>query len=346
MKLAKLDAMNLETAAAELSWKNFRMKQVQHARETELVTSWDAITTLAKNDRDFLNEHVPFDILQEEKKETSSDKTAVKWLLTAANGESIETVLLLHTGGKKKWGTVCVSSQIGCAMACQFCATGQMKLTRNLTTDEILDQFLIAKREAAKRGIVGNLNVVFMGMGEPCLNLPAVIPTIKTLTDPNRHGLAASRITVSSSGIVPGMADLRAAALGISFALSLHAPNDQLRTRLMPINKQFPLAEVLAEIKKWQHGGAEVLIEYILIAGVNDQPEHAHELIEILHGQRVKVNLIPLNPIPDTDLQRPARDAMMHFLYELESAGMRAMLRHTKGDDIAAACGQLKTKSA
>jgi len=337
--------MTIDAAAAELAWKPFRLTQVQRARETELLTSWDAITTLSKSDRDFLNEHVPFDTLQETKKEMSADKTAIKWLLSAADGESIETVLLMHAGEKKKWGTVCVSSQIGCAMACTFCATGQMKLTRNLHADEILDQFLIAKREAAKRGIVGNLNVVFMGMGEPCLNLPAVIPAIQTLIDPHRHGLGPSRITVSSSGIVPGMAELRKAQLGISFALSLHAPHDQLRSRLMPINEQFPLDAVLAEIKKWQHGGAEVLIEYILIDGVNDQLEHARELAKILHGQRVKVNLIPLNPIPDSDLQKPDRENMNNFLKELMSLGLRAMLRHTKGDDIAAACGQLKIKS-
>jgi 23S rRNA (adenine2503-C2)-methyltransferase len=336
--------MTLEEAAKTLGWKPFRLKQVWHARENELKTNWGDITPIPKSERDWLSAHVPFDSLKILKTKTSEEGSAVKWLLEAGDRQQIETVLLIHTGDQKTWGTVCVSSQVGCPMRCTFCATGQMGLVRDLTTDEILDQFLIARREADSRGLVGHLNVVFMGMGEPLLNLDSVIPAIKILTDPKRHGLSPSRVTVSTSGIVPGLEKLDAQELEIGLALSLHAPTDALRSTLMPANTAYPLASVMAELRKWEKRGTEILYEYILIDHVNDRTEDAEALAKLLKGRNAKVNLIPLNPVPSSPFKRPSNNRMHAFLAMLEKAGIEATLRHTKGDDIKAACGQLKTE--
>jgi len=338
--------VNLEKAAKTLGWKPFRLKQVWHARENELKTSWSELTNLPKTEREFLSEQVPFDSLSIVVSQTSEEGAAIKWLLKAQDGHLIETVLLIHSGDKKAWGTVCVSSQVGCPMRCAFCATGQMGLTRNLTSDEILDQFLIAKREAKSRGITGNLNVVFMGMGEPLLNLESVIPAIKVLIDPKRHGLSPSRVTVSTSGILPGLEKLRAEKLGIGLALSLHAPTDELRSKLMPANTAYPLAGLMAHLRKWEKEGVEILYEYILIEEVNDRIEDAEALAKLLKGRNAKVNLIPLNPVPNSALKRPSKNRMHRFLEIMEKAGIAVTLRHTKGDDIQAACGQLKTKNS
>jgi len=334
--------MTLGEAAKTLGWKPFRLKQVWHARENELKTSWADLTNLSKSEREWLSANVPFDSFSVVTTQTSEEGAAVKWLLKAVDGHLIETVLLIHTSALKTWGTVCVSCQVGCPMRCAFCATGQMGLTRNLTADEILDQFVIAKREAKIRGISGNLNVVFMGMGEPLLNLENVVPAIKTMIDPKRHGLSPSRITVSTSGILPGLEKLHSEKLGVGLALSLHAPTDELRSKLMPANSAYPLASVMAHLRKWEKEGVEVLYEYVLIDNVNDRIEDAEALAELLKGRNAKVNLIPLNPVPNSTLKRPSKNRMHHFLEILEGAGIPATLRHTKGDDIKAACGQLK----
>jgi len=336
--------MTIDEAAKTRGWKPFRLKQAWHARERELKAAWSGISPLPKEERDWLESHVPFDSLKILRAQSSDDGTAIKWLLKAGDGQRIETVLLLHSGDQKTWGTVCVSSQVGCPMRCAFCATGQMGLVRNLTTDEILDQFLIAKREASRRGLVGNLNVVFMGMGEPLLNLEAVIPAIRILIEPTRHGLSPTRVTVSTSGILPGLEKLHAEKLGIGLALSLHAPTDELRSKLMPANTAYPLATVMAHLKKWEKRGTEILYEYILIDGVNDRPEDAEALVRLLREHDAKVNLIPLNPVPNSTLKRPSKARMHRFLDILEKADIAATLRHTKGDDIQAACGQLKTE--
>lgn len=336
--------MTLTEAATTLGWKPFRLRQVQHAREIELVASWDDITTLPAADRAFLNEHVPFDVVSIVKASRADDDSAVKFLLRGMDGATFEMVVLIHRGEKRTWATVCVSSQIGCPVKCRFCATGQMTFARNLSADEIVNQFLIAKREAKKRGIDRELNVVFMGMGEPLLNLDAVIPAIRTLLDPQRFGLAHTRITVSTSGIVPGLRALYAEKLGIGLALSLHAPTDELRTKLMPINEHFPLPDVMAALEPFERDGTEILYEYILIAGMTDTPACIDALTALLRARSGKLNLIPLNPVTGTDFRRPELAWMRTFRNRLEQNGLTVTLRHTKGDDIAAACGQLKTE--
>lgn len=336
--------MTLADAAAELRWPAFRLKQIQHAREIELQRSWDSLTNLSKSDRDYLAANVPFDSIEEVRRTESKERTAIKFLFRALDGATFETVLLIHSGVGRRWGTVCVSSQVGCPVGCKFCATGQMQLKRNLTSEEIVDQFIVAKRVARERNITGNLNIVFMGMGEPLLNADAVIAAIQTLTDPKRLGLAPSRITVSTSGIIPGLKKLFDAKLGIGLALSLHAPNDEIRSQLMPINKVYKLEKVLEALLPWEYAGTEVLHEYVLIDGRNDSDENARELAALLRHRHAKLNLIPLNPVPGTGLARPPIERMRAFLRIVSDAGIRATLRHTKGDDIAAACGQLKTK--
>lgn len=319
------------------------MQQIFHAREIELKKSWDEITTLAKSDREWLTKNLPFDSLTIKKTTTSSDNSAIKWLLNTTDNDQIETVLLIHTGQKKNWGTICISSQIGCPVGCLFCATGQMGFKRNLTTEEILDQFLIAKRETHRRSIT-DLNIVFMGMGEPLLNIENVLSAIEIFTNPKHYALSPTRITISTSGIIPGLKKLFNANLKISLALSLHAPTEELREKIMPINKIYPLTEILAELKKWEQRGAEILYEYVLIDQVNDSLADAKKLAELLQGRKAKINLIPLNPIENSSFKKPSNNRLHAFLDTLKKAGINNVtFRHTKGDEIQAACGQLKS---
>lgn len=344
--MIELQKERFEKYATERDWPKYRLTQIHHAREEELVSSWGEISTLKKEDREWLEEQELFDLLSTKSRVISEDKTAIKWLHETSDKKLIESVLLVHSTPVKRWATVCLSSQVGCPMQCQFCATGKMGFDRNLTVDEILDQFLIAKREAKKLGLTGNLNVVFMGMGEPLLNLEAVIAAVQILMDPKRHGFSPQRITISTCGIISGLNALRECCPKIHLAISLHAPEHSLRTSLMPVNKAHPLDDLMEAIRPWEALGCQVLYEYILIDRVNDSAEHAHLLAKLLRDRNGKVNLIPLNPLPEDKkgalpLFRSPVKRMKAFLEILLQHKIPSTLRHTKGDDIQAACGQL-----
>jgi 23S rRNA (adenine2503-C2)-methyltransferase len=268
---------------------------------------------------------------------TSTDGT-VKHLWRLADGELIESVLI--PSGERI--TLCMSSQAGCAMACVFCATGWSGYRRQLTAGEIVAQFRGARRWVAEQGKGAITNVVFMGMGEPLAN-PAVMPALTLLN--GAYGLGARRITVSTVGIVPGILQLAERGEQFRLAVSLHAPTSQLRAQLVPIEKKYPLPELLQALRTFDAaGGRRITFEYVLIDGVNDQPEHAQALAQLIHEFGAHINLIPYNPVPGAAWRATPLLRQRDFAHRLEKAGVKATIRGPRGRDIAAACGQLRAE--
>ena len=275
---------------------------------------------------------------------TASDGTR-KWLLrmpgAAGNEQVIETVFIPEPGR----GTLCISSQIGCALDCSFCATGAQGFNRNLTAAEIIGQVWLANRELGydpdgKRIVT---NVVFMGMGEPLANYRNVLPAMRLMLDDLGYDLSRRRVTLSTSGLVPQIYRL-AEDCNVALAVSLHAPNDGLRDQLVPINRKHPIAELLAACWHYleRQNGRNVTFEYTMLDGVNDHPQHARELARLLRGRAAKVNLIPFNTFPGTKYRRSPAEAIRAFRDLLVRGGVMATVRKTRGDDIDAACGQLR----
>ncbi len=286
------------------------------------------MTSLPVGLRDALGEHVPFSSLDVVAETLARDRT-LKVLFHTADGHPVEAVLMRYRDGRR---SVCVSSQSGCPLTCTFCATGQMKFGRNLTAGEILDQALHFRR------IEPIDHVVFMGMGEPMLNLDAVLEAARRLPD---LGVTPRRTTISTVGWMPGLTRfVDEVEQPIRLALSLHAPTDALRSTLMPVNDRYPLEDVLAECRRYvELRGRKVFVEYVMLAGVNDSTEHARELAQLLDAKAFKVNLIPYNPTGMYD--GSSRDTIARFKAVLDKARVPATVRLTRGRDIAAACGQL-----
>ncbi len=292
------------------------------------VRSYAEMTNLPAPLRERLEQAVPLSTL-ELRAEAKSDDGTVKALFHTADGRPIEAVLMRYRDGRR---SVCLSSQSGCPLTCTFCATGQMKFGRNLSADEILDQALHFRRTEAID------HVVFMGMGEPTMNLDAVLAACERLPD---LGVTHRRTAISTVGWVPGIDRLAECPMPLSLALSLHAPNDGLRSQLMPVNDRYPLAEVLAACGRYlaQRRRNKVFVEYVMLDGVNDLPEHARELATLLDRRAYKVNLIPYNPTGAYDGSSPER--IERFRAILAEHGLSATVRLTRGRDIEAACGQL-----
>ena len=280
-------------------------------------------------------------------KEFSNDGTR-KWVLKVGENSMVETVLI--PDGDRK--TLCVSSQVGCALDCSFCSTGKQGFQRDLTTAEIIGQVWVANRsyfeenqdyDSRTRALT---NVVMMGMGEPLLNFDAVVPAMDLMLEDFAYGLSKRRVTLSTSGIVP-MMDKLSDVIDVSLAVSLHATNDELRNELVPVNKKYPLKELMAAcqrfLAKFQADGGrrKVTMEYVMLAGINDQAVHAYEMIQLLKNVPSKINLIPFNPFPQAPYQCSSRNQIMAFQKILTEAGFICTIRATRGDDIDAACGQL-----
>ena len=282
------------------------------------------------------------------REQTAKDGTR-KWLMRMgdeADANAIETVLIPEADR----ATLCISSQIGCALDCSFCATGKQGLNRNLTTAEIIGQVWLAEHRLRGEGQVQGeraiSNVVFMGMGEPLANYREVIPAIRILLDDNGFGLSKRRVTVSTSGLVPFMDRLHD-EVDVALAVSLHAPFDALRDDLVPINRKYPLQELMAACDRYTQGKerrAHVVYEYVLLEGVNDAKEHAQALATLLRERAAKLNIIPFNPYPGALYKRPSANRVTCFQDWLHRAGIRTTVRRTRGDDIDAACGQLVGK--
>ena len=337
--LLAFDAEGLADFFAGIGEKPFRARQVLRWIHREGAAEFAQMTDLAKGLREKLvaaAEVAPPPMLRDS---TAADGTR-KWLLDVGAANAVETVFIPEATR----GTLCVSTQAGCTMACRFCSTGRQGFNRNLTTAEIIGQLWWANRAmGAVHGVERVIsNVVLMGMGEPLLNLDHVLPALRLMLDDNAYGLSRRRVTVSTVGIVPMMDRLRDEC-PVALAVSLHAPNDSLRSRLVPINEKYPLAELLAACRRYLDRAPRdfVTFEYVMLEGVNDSTTHARELSRLVAEVPCKINLIPFNPFPDAGFTRSSRDAVLRFAALLNEAGIVTTTRKTRGDDIGAACGQL-----
>ncbi len=327
---------------ADLGEKPFRARQVLQWIHQRNVESFDEMTDLSKGLREKLGEIATIQLPEIISEQTSVDGT-VKWLFESGAGQAVETVFIPEPGR----GTLCISSQVGCALDCVFCATGAQGFNRNLGCDEIIGQEMQANRHLPARtnGEPAVTNVVFMGMGEPLANYRNLVPALDLLTSDYAYGLSRRRITVSTSGLVPQIEKM-GDDCNVSLAVSLHAPNDALRDRLVPINRIHPIGELLDACWRYAAKRANrfVTFEYVMLRGVNDDLQCADELVALLRRRPAKVNLIPFNPFDGNDFKRSAVATIGQFQSRLRDRGLVATTRKTRGDDIDAACGQLAGK--
>jgi 23S rRNA (adenine2503-C2)-methyltransferase len=337
--LLGLPKADLEAFVGGLGNKPFRARQLMHWLYKRGVNDPAAMTDLAKDFRAQLVECAEVTLPEIVKTQVATDGTR-KWLLSGGNGQAYEMVYI----PEEDRGTLCISSQVGCALDCSFCSTAQQGFNRNLTTAEIVGQVWLANRELGWQ--VGDnriiTNIVFMGMGEPLANFRNVIPAIRIFLDDLGFDISRRRVTLSTSGLVPQIYKL-AEEVNCALAVSLHAPNDALRSQLVPINRKHPIAELLEACWHYldEQNGRSVTFEYVMLDGVNDQRAHAIELARLLHGKPAKLNLIPFNPFPGTHYRRSPQAVIDNFRDELMQKGLIATIRRTRGDDIDAACGQL-----
>lgn len=367
VNLLDLDQAALVAFFESIGEKPFRARQVMHWLHQYGADSFEGMTDLAKSLRAKLPEvaEIRPPILGHE--QISADGTR-KWLLEVGPNNRVETVFIPETDR----GTLCVSTQVGCALDCAFCATGKQGFNRNLSTAEIVGQLWWANRALSQSAVAdtstvpspptplphagegsfkplrgedgGRIisNVVLMGMGEPLLNFDATVAAVSLMLDDHAYGLSRRRVTISTSGIVPAMDRLRE-RMPVALAVSLHAPNDALRDELVPVNRKYPLKELMAACKRYVHDGPRdfITFEYIMLDGVNDRPEHADQLLELTRDVPCKFNLIPFNPFPLSGFRRSPAESVRRFANRLMAEGRIATTRKTRGDDIDAACGQL-----
>ncbi len=339
INLLGLDRRALEDFFAGIGEKPFRATQVMSWLHHYSVDDFDAMSNIGKELRARLKDLAVVATPAIVHEQTAQDGTR-KWLLRLDDGNCIETVFI----PEEDRGTLCVSSQVGCMLNCTFCSTARQGFNRNLTVAEIIGQLRIANRALGRdpKGERIVTNVVLMGMGEPLLNFDNVVAAMNLMLDDLAYGLSKRRVTLSTAGVVP-LLDRLHAACPVSLAVSLHAPNDTLRDQLVPLNKKYPIAELLAACKRYvaDEPRRRVTFEYVMLAGVNDSPEHARALVKLLRDVPNKVNLIPFNPFPETRYARSDQATIDRFRDVLMQAGLVTMTRKTRGDDIDAACGQL-----
>ncbi len=347
VNLLDFDAEGLVAYCETLGEKAFRAKQLERWIHQYNAADFDGMTDLAKSLREKLKGRATIAMPAVVSDHISTDGTR-KWLIDVGNGNAVETVFI----PEETRGTLCVSSQAGCAVNCRFCSTGKQGFSRNLGTAEIIGQLRMA--EFALRASLGRdsaaqskgerviTNVVMMGMGEPLLNYDAVVPALRLMLDDNAYGLSRRRVTVSTSGVVP-MMDRLGADLPVALAVSLHAPNDALRDDLVPLNRKYPLADLMAACRRYLRVAPRdfITFEYCMLDGVNDSDAHARELLALTADVPCKFNLIPFNPFPESGLLRSKPERIKRFAQILIDAGIVTTVRKTRGDDIDAACGQL-----
>ena len=341
VNLLDFDQQMLSDYLVSLGEKSFRSTQLLQWMHYFGVSDINAMTNLSKTLREKLIQHTEIILPEILTEQISSDGTH-KWLLKLFDNNCIETVFIPEANR----GTLCVSSQVGCALNCSFCSTGKQGFSRNLSIAEIIGQLRIAVSQLTKN--TGDqsskiTNVVMMGMGEPLLNFDNVVSAMNIMMHDHAYGLSKRRVTLSTSGVVPAMEKL-AAISDVSLAVSLHAPNDALRDVLVPINKKYPLSKLMLACKDYfkNKPGRKITFEYVMLAGVNDQKKHAFELIELLKNIPAKINLIPFNPIPMAEYQCSSEKVMNDFQHILMNKGdIITVRRKTRGRDIDAACGQL-----
>ena len=336
--LLDLDRTGLVDFFTRRGEKSFRATQVMKWIYGQGVTDFEAMSNISKGLRADLQNWAEIH-LPEVVSDHLSDDGSRKWLLKMADGNCIETVYIPEADR----GTLCVSSQVGCTLNCSFCSTAQQGFNRNLTTGEIIAQLWVAASALGQTVTSERLisNVVMMGMGEPLLNYDNVVRAMGIMLDDYGYGLSKRRITLSTAGVIPMLKQLREDC-DVSLAVSLHAPDDLLRDQLVPLNKKYPIRELLDACKAYVgEGRRRVTFEYVMLAGVNDSDTHARQLARALEGVPAKVNLIPFNPFPETRYQRSSNNRIHRFFEILNGAGIVTITRRTRGDDIDAACGQL-----
>ncbi len=341
--LLGLDKKGLADFFVSIGEKPFRSTQIMKWIHQFGISDFDEMTNLSKALREKLKLSAIIrtpKIIAEQK---SSDGT-IKWLLEVDQKNSVEVVFI----PEKERGTLCISSQVGCSLDCGFCATGKQGFNRNLENWEIIAQMWVANKalgcKPKEQRIISN--VVFMGMGEPLLNVTHTFPSARILMDDNAYGLSKRRVTISTAGVVPAIKKIKE-SLDVSLAISLHAPNNKLRDEIVPINKRYPLEQLMPALFDYVQGGhskKHVNIEYVMLDKVNDRVEHAKQLIKLLADLPCKINLIPFNTFEDTQYKRSSNNAIRRFQDTLVQAGLRCTTRRTRGDDIDAACGQLAGK--
>ncbi|MDD2721107.1 MAG: 23S rRNA (adenine(2503)-C(2))-methyltransferase RlmN [Gallionella sp.] len=337
--LLDLDAHALTAYFTEMGEKPFRARQLMRWIYREGESDFAAMTDIAASLRDKLAQSACISAPSVMREELSDDGTR-KWLLDMGTGNAVEAVYIPEATR----GTLCISSQAGCALDCSFCSTGKQGFNRNLSVAEIIGQLWWANRQIG-RNAEGNWpisNVVMMGMGEPLLNFDNTVSALRLMLDDLAYGLSRRRVTVSTSGIVPAMDRLREEC-PVALAVSLHAPNDRLRDQLVPINQKYPLRELMAACQRYLERAPRdfITFEYVMLDGVNDTVQHAHELVRLVADTPCKFNLIPFNPFPQSPYKRSRPDAIQRFRDVLMQADIVTTTRKTRGDDIAAACGQL-----
>ncbi|HET7158501.1 MAG TPA: 23S rRNA (adenine(2503)-C(2))-methyltransferase RlmN [Burkholderiales bacterium] len=339
VNLLGLAPVELQAFCAELGEKPYRAKQLLRWIHQAGVHDLGAMTDISKALRERMT-HLATIVPPQIRRDTTAADGTRKWLLDVGTQNAIETVFIPEHAR----GTLCISSQAGCALECTFCSTGRQGFNRNLSAAEIIGQLWMANR-ALGRGDAGErpiTNVVMMGMGEPLANFDNVVTALKLMLDDSAYGLSRRRVTVSTSGLVPAMDRLRVAC-PVALAVSLHAPNDALRDQLVPINRKYPIRELLAACVRYIEKAPRdfVTFEYVMLEGVNDTIAHAHELVSIVADVPCKLNLIPFNPFPDSGYARSTPDAVARFRDVLMASEIVTTIRKTRGDDIDAACGQL-----
>lgn len=338
--LLGLDRKGMQDFFVSIGEKPYRAEQVLKWIHFNGAQDFQAMTNISKDLRQKLTEIAEISLPQILFEKAAEDGT-YKWLLRLNDGNCIETVYI----PEKTRGTLCISSQVGCILNCDFCSTGKQGFNRNLSSAEIMSQLWIAVRKLSKNNGLHDhsvTNVVMMGMGEPLLNFDNLIPSLNLMLDDFAYGLSKRRVTVSTAGVVPAMLELRKIT-DVALAVSLHAPNDELRDKIVPLNKKYPLEELMKVCREYfkNDDRRSITMEYVMLKNVNDTPQHAKQLIQILNGVRAKMNLIPFNPFPHTNYERSDTETILRFRDILMKAGLNTTIRRTRGDDIDAACGQL-----
>jgi len=340
LNLLGLDRKAMEAFCISLGEKSYRATQIIKWIHFQGVQDIHAMTNISKTLREKIAEIAEIRAPEIAYESTCADGTQ-KWVLRLMDGNCIETVFI----PEKTRGTLCVSSQVGCILNCDFCSTGKQGFNRNMTMAEIIGQVWVAARSLSKNAGLHDhaiTNVVMMGMGEPLLNFDPVVSAMDLMLDDFGYGLSKRRVTLSTAGVIPAMRELRKIS-DVALAVSLHAPNDELRNILVPLNKKYPLKELMDVCRDYFKDDKRryVTMEYVMLAGVNDTPDHARQLIRLLNGVKAKVNLIPFNPFPNTAYKRSDAATIDAFREMLMNAGINAITRKTRGDSIDAACGQL-----
>ncbi len=336
--IKNLNMEELKEFVKELGFEPYRAKQIAQWLYKKRVKSFDEMTNLSKKARELLSRKARIDVLKTVKIEASTDGTR-KYLFELSDGNRIESVFI----PEKDWNTLCVSTQVGCPAGCKFCLTAKDGFTRNLTAAEIVDQYIHVQRDVGENRRISN--VVFMGMGEPLLNFDNVKKAVEIMTHKDMLDLSTRKVTVSTVGVVPGIDRMAKEMNKVKLAVSLHATTDEQREKIVPMNRRWPIGEIMKALRRYPaDNNRRIMIEYVMLKGVNDSLEDARRLVKLIKGIPVKVNLIPFNPYPGAPFQPTPREDIEKFQKVLWDHNIAAFIRDSRGQDISAACGMLRTK--